>query len=263
MATTPKKALTPKQQAEREIRKEISKQKKRIRQQIRRIEKRGYTVPANIIPPMPKHPTEKTLSRLQKITSDYLYKKAVYTSPEGVTMKGTERRKMERSEAAKRAAETRRQFYEKVKTPEEAGSPPPPPAPEPEPQTGYEWYGPEESFVVYWRIQDQIEEWTPSPFWSRELTQFKEHDHQRLKNIFNDAIIKEGWKTVARRIQDNALDIQDIVDRVLYSSGSAYRDTGREGINQDLNRFSSILNNRPLTVQESAEFTEFGEIVGE
>lgn len=262
MAITPKKALTPKQQAERQIRKEISKQKKRIRQQIRRMEKRGYTVPANIIPPTPKHPTEKTLSRVQKITSDYLYKKAVYTSPEGVTMKGTTRRKMERSEAAKRAAETRRKFYETVKTPEEAG-PPPPPTPAPKPPAGEEWTGPEEAFVVFWRIQDQIEEWTPSPFWSLELTQMKEHDHQRLKNIFNEAINKEGWETVARRIQDYALDIQDIVDRVLYSSGSAYRDTGREGINQDLNRFSSILNNRPLTVQESAEFTEFGEIVGE
>lgn len=257
MATSPKKALTPKQQAEREIKKEISKQRKRIRQQIRRMEKRGYTVPADIIPPTPKHPTEKTLSRLQKITADYLYKKAVYTSPEGVTVKGTKRRKMERSEAAKRAAETRRKFFEKVKKPEEAG-PPPEPGP-----TGIEWYGPEESSVVFWRIQEQIEEWTPSPFWTRELTQLKEHDYQRLKNIFNDAIAKEGWETVARRIQDYALDIQDIVDRVLYSSGSAYRDTGREGINQDLNRFSSILNNRPLTVQESAEFTEFGEIVGE
>lgn len=257
MATTPKKALTPKQQAEREIRKEITKQKKRIRQQIRRMEKRGYTVPANIIPTMPKHPTEKTLSRLQKITSDYLYKKAVYTSPEGVTVKGTARRKMERSEAAKRAAETRRKFYEKVKKPEEAG-PPPEPGP-----TGDEWEGPEESFVVYWRIQEQIEDWSPNPFWSRELTQIKEHDHQRLKNIFNEAKNTEGWETVARRIQDYALDIQDIVDRVLHSSGSAYREIGREGINQDLNRFSAILNNRPLTVQESAEFTEFGEIVGE
>lgn len=250
MATKQKKALTPKQQVEKEIKKEIGKQRKRIRQAIRRLEKRGYSVPENILPPTPKHPTEKTLSRLTKITTDYLYKKSVYISPEGVTMKGTERHKMERSEAAKRAAETRRKFYEEPKGPNTA---------EPGGYGDGVIEEPEETYVALWRIQEMIDEWEPNPLWSQELTVMKAQDVYRLSNLLQSAIRNEGEDAVAQRVQDNALDIQDIVERVLHSSGSAYRELGREGINQDLNRFAALISGRPLNVQESAQYTEFGE----
>lgn len=57
-----------------------SKQLKRIKQFIRRAEKRGYIFSENVIPPVPKRITPASVRRLQRITPEKLYKKAAYVS---------------------------------------------------------------------------------------------------------------------------------------------------------------------------------------
>ena len=57
-----------------------SKQLKRIKQFIRRAEKRGYIFSENVIPPVPKRITPASVRRLQRITPEKLYKNAAYVS---------------------------------------------------------------------------------------------------------------------------------------------------------------------------------------
>ena len=86
------------------------KQVKRLKQAIRRAEHRGYVIPENIIPPQPKRITKKSVERLQKITPTEIYKKSVRVDFEtGELIPGEIARAQERSEAAKKAARTRKE----------------------------------------------------------------------------------------------------------------------------------------------------------
>lgn len=97
---------------------EYQKQRRRIQRSIRRLEKRGY-VTQDILPKIPKNVTEASIRRLQKIDIKEIYKKSVKLDYEtGEITPGTLARSKERSESAKKAAETRRRKWEnKFKTP--------------------------------------------------------------------------------------------------------------------------------------------------
>lgn len=89
---------------------DYSKQVKRLKQAIRRAEKRGYIIPDDIIPEKPKRVTRKTVERLKKIKTEELYAKAEKLDIEtGELIPGETARKLERSEAAKKGARTRRE----------------------------------------------------------------------------------------------------------------------------------------------------------
>ena len=88
---------------------EYKKQVKRLKQAISRLEKRGYIFHEDIIPEKPKRITRKTVERLKKIKTIDLYEKAEKLDIEtGELIPGTEARKRERSEAAKKSAKTRK-----------------------------------------------------------------------------------------------------------------------------------------------------------
>lgn len=91
------------------IKDDYMKQRRRIQRAISRMEKGGYILPENVLPPIPKRITRASVRRLEKITSDVLYKKSRYVDIEtGEIVSGTVARDRKRSEAAKKAAETRR-----------------------------------------------------------------------------------------------------------------------------------------------------------
>lgn len=251
------KKPTKKEIRQRELRREAQKQIRRIRQFVRRAEKRGYTFPSNIVPTLPKTVTEKTIERLDKMRPEQLYKKAVYTSPEGTKVKGTKRAAQERSEAAVKAAETRKArtragYYE-----QRPDLTPDPPAEPGAPAAGT----PQEDRLTIENLKASLESWDIRTTWSTELQQYKQSDKSRLQNLFNKALAENGEARVAQNIRDNNDELQEIVQNVLFSSGSVYHDIGREGINKDLARFFAILMGRPLNQQESMELTEFGEEV--
>ena len=88
---------------------EINKQLRRIKALIKRAEKRGYTFPDYKPPKVPTRVTKKTLEKFKKVTPEYIYKKAKYTLPDsGKTITGTQARKIERSSASKKAAQSRK-----------------------------------------------------------------------------------------------------------------------------------------------------------
>lgn len=93
---------------------EYKKQVKRLKQAIRRSEKRGYIVPENILPKQPKRVTTKSVERLKKITTKEIYAKSEKLDFEtGELIPGEVARKQEKSESAKKAAKTRKAKKEK------------------------------------------------------------------------------------------------------------------------------------------------------
>lgn len=86
------------------------KQVKRLKQAVRRAEKRGYIIPDDIIPEQPKRITRKSVERLKKITTKEIYAKSEKLDFEtGELIQGEVARKAERSAASKKAAQTRRE----------------------------------------------------------------------------------------------------------------------------------------------------------
>lgn len=105
-----KKKLTP-------LQREYGKQRKRIQQAIKRAEKRGYILEKEILPPIPKKITTQSVKRLSKIDTNKIYENSVKLDTEtGEITPGKVARKQERSEAAKKAARTRKEVrYNEVR----------------------------------------------------------------------------------------------------------------------------------------------------
>lgn len=87
-----------------------SKQIRRIKQFIRRAEKRGFHFNENVLPKRPNRITQASVRKLAKLTPDKLYEKAEYASPlsYGEIVPAIEGLKLERSARAKKATETRK-----------------------------------------------------------------------------------------------------------------------------------------------------------
>lgn len=89
---------------------DYKKQVKRLKQAVRRAEKRGYIIPNDIIPEQPKRITRKSVERLKKISTKEIYAKSEKLDFEtGELIPGEVARKQERSEAAKKSAKTRKE----------------------------------------------------------------------------------------------------------------------------------------------------------
>ena len=89
---------------------EYDKQVKRIKQFVRRAEKRGFIFPDNVIPNKPKRITKASVRKLSKITPKELYKKAEYggEASEGEIVSAKEGLELERKARAKKSAQTRK-----------------------------------------------------------------------------------------------------------------------------------------------------------
>lgn len=88
---------------------EYNKQVKRLKQAVRRAEKRGYIIPDTIIPEKPKRVTRKAVEKLKQITTTEIYSKSEKLDFEtGELIPGDVARKIERSISAKKAAKTRK-----------------------------------------------------------------------------------------------------------------------------------------------------------
>lgn len=84
------------------LQKAYSKAVKLYKAQVRRMEKRGYTVKAKL-PPKPKKITEASVRRVEKAQKT-LYEKSEYVTPEGEVLTGGRAQRRLRKESAKKAA---------------------------------------------------------------------------------------------------------------------------------------------------------------
>lgn len=96
--------------------KDYNRQVKRILDFWKRAEKRGYEFNKKGVITHPKKITKSSVERLKKFTANALYKKSKYRIPNtDILIKGTEGRKYERSKAAKKGWEIRKNFHAKRK----------------------------------------------------------------------------------------------------------------------------------------------------
>lgn len=96
-----KRKLTPFQQQYR-------KERRRIQNTIKRLEKQGYVLPDDLLPSAPKKVTQASINRLKKITTEAIYKKSVRLDIEtGEITPGIVARDKARSQRAKKAGRSR------------------------------------------------------------------------------------------------------------------------------------------------------------
>lgn len=108
-----------------DILREYRKERKRVRDLIRRMKKRGYIDLDDVLPPIPKKITEGSVRRLKEITPKKLQEKAQYVASGGQVVSGTRGRWMERQRAAKKISETLKKKAREAKQPEKAEAPAP------------------------------------------------------------------------------------------------------------------------------------------
>ena len=271
-----------------EKQKEYDKQAKALEQKLKNkaksINKRGYTIPEELFPEKPKKRLksylEKLAERIENIY-DYIY----YVNPKtGEYSTGTQRRGAERRKAAEKAAQTRHEkqqiqeidkfnreyeeFREKYRDQIESdeyfdfnvrdespfAKPPKKKKRKPDYRDAtpedYETL-PQEAVIIFDRIYAEIEKWQPDPRWSSQLSEIKREDTNQLRSIIDGAVTELGREQVIRNMADHAVEFEALCMEVMYVSGSNMRETGREGIRQDLAYISEWVWGRPLTVWES------------
>lgn len=84
---------------------QYQKERKRVQALVKRAQERGYLVPKDFVPAIPKKITAASVSRLKKLTPDALYKKSEHLDYEtGEVIPGRLARQQERVAAGKKAA---------------------------------------------------------------------------------------------------------------------------------------------------------------
>lgn len=97
---------------------EYNKQVRRIKNFIKRAEKRGYEFNEDILPKTPKRITKQAIKRLENLKPNQLYAKAEFLDTStGEMLKGTKGRKLEWQRASEKAKQTRQRNKSKKKKP--------------------------------------------------------------------------------------------------------------------------------------------------
>lgn len=291
---------------------EYKRERRRIQQLIRRASKRGYIFGEDILPQRPEVVKYEDVQRLKRLTPERLYKKATFKSASGSEIQGTEARKIERSLAAQKAAETRLErvrsgFYQfkeqmgegavsrtdvvlanaenaivmvdpTVNTDLSSTG-------EVEPVEEYNYQTTSEATDtqkydtskytqqkaqkfgdkteteakqnIVEDIQNKIDNWSEKSFWSEGLAEAKSKDRATLMNIFTRAKMELGREGLAKRLEQSAIDINELIESILYDSGKQegnFKD-GRTQVNANITRFAEIVKGHALNVDESIALT--------
>lgn len=215
------------------VRSEYNKERRRIQNFLRRAEKRGYIDTEDILPPVPKTVTQASVRRLKKLTANELYKKMKFVDREtGAIYSGTRGREIEREQAGKKAARTRkenkeaeRQFWDGVQ----------PVAPTP---SGSDVYNgplpPSGGEIIYDNIVEEIIRRLTEPISAEAVSfyygrKFKRGANimeivrkraQELVDFIENLTKKDGKSAIGWRLQDHAMEIQQYIDMLLYASSS-------------------------------------------
>lgn len=227
--------------------KEQARHLKRIRQFIKDAEKRGYhfydtKIPKNlskikvgiedyVIPKTVKNPTAVTVKRLEKITKEYLYERALWIDPETDSVyTSTEGRRIERSRAAKKGAETRKK--------NKRNRPQPPPIDPP-----YE--------RIFDRVRGYLELLQNATTGWPAMDSFKQERGRYLVGFLDDCI--EAAELVGRlfeyseHLNAKAEEISRLVDATLPESK-------QEVVESNVGGMLNILNEGAITPAQSAAY---------
>lgn len=214
-----KKRKTPK------VRAEYNKERRRIQNFLRRAEKRGYIGTENILPPVPKNVTQASVRRLKKLTANELYKKMKFVDREtGVIYSGTRGRELEREQAGKKAARTRKENKEAEREFWDGIMHEPGPV-EPGPSGGEIIYDNIVEEIIR-RLTEPVSEEAISFYYGRKfkrgsnLMETVRKRAQELLDFIENLTKKDGKSAIGWRLQDHAMEIQQYIDMLLYASSS-------------------------------------------
>lgn len=114
--------------------------------------------------------------------------------------------------------------------------------------------------LTFDNVYSRLSEYEPQSYWGEWFNNVKREDTEKARNILNHAIVKIGIDNVARNIQANALEIDDLIDRIKYGSGGGEKyDTYRSEVKADLVKLQELLLGRKLSLTESIYWTEVSE----
>lgn len=183
---------------------DYSKQVKRIKQFIRRAEKRGYQFSEDVLPQKPKRVTQASVRKLAKLTPEKLYKKAAYggLASEGEIVPATEGVKLERSLRAKKAAETRK--YRLSEPTQESTNTP-----------GFE---PPENLLEF-GISNVIVQNFKS-----QILHFPKEIADKIIALINTLVTEQGIEDVAYSLQHMPMQFYEYINRQGYDSNAAIQE---------------------------------------
>ena len=213
---------------------EYRKQVKRLKQAVRRAEKRGYIIPDNIIPEQPKRITRKSVERLKKITTEEIYKKSEKLDFEtGEMIPGEVARKQERNEAAKKAAKTRKNKANN--TPENTNT-----------------YYP--TFSIIDVIRERIIELTREAKPDIPIEQRK----NELLSIFDDTVTmySDNITEYELYLKNNEPEIADLLNVIIYDSDA-------EKVSYSFVRLGRLLNTQSLSPTQAEGLSLMSEYYNE
>ena len=217
--------------------KQYMRERRRIQSWLRRAASRGFETQYKL-PAIPKRITEASIRRLAKITPDYLYKKSVWVSPETAEIfEGEQARKAQRQFVRQTKQKTAEIKAEATK-PEEL---------------------PKFNDIVLSNIESEISNWQARAYWTPGLMDAKERERNKAQRILQGAINKLGREQVARNLEGNAFELNNIIANILYGSGKIegnFKDS-RTQVNEDLVRFRNICYaDEAITQREAIELSE-------
>lgn len=200
----------------KELLNEYRKERKRVRDLIRRMKKRGFIDLDDVLPPIPKKITAGSVRRLQEITPRKLQEKARYVKPGGEIVSGRAGRLYEIKQASKKAAATqkkKRQTEKAKEAPapeqpeskeEKTASPPPGPS------------GPSEKDIIIKRIQDFIGNYEDeNPEGAREILD----EFNRVVSEQNDK--EDGGEGFLTKLKEKEEELCLEIDMALYYKKSS------------------------------------------
>lgn len=209
-------------------------QVKRLKQAVKRAEKRGYIVPDNIIPERPKRITRKSVERLKKVTTKDIYAKAEKLDIEtGELIPGETARKLERSEAAKKGAKTRKNKDNK---------------PAENPDTYYP------TFSIIDVIRERIIELTRKGKPDIPIEQRK----NALLSIFDDTVTmySDNISEYELYLKNNEAEIAELLDVITYDSDA-------EKVSYSFARLGRLLNTQSLSPAQAEGLSLMSEYYNE
>lgn len=212
------------------IKEQYMQERRRIQNFIRRAEKRGYIVPKDLLPKIPKRVTKASIRRLQKLDAKSIYDKSTYVSREtGEVVSGRKGRAIERTKAAKKGAETRKRKAAAIKA-----------------------AIPREADIILENLREQLETFMPSISATRYQQEQQVNHRDLLMGALDDAIDELGEDVVAQNIKKHSSELSDLIETALYTAYDNVMKTS-------LVEFYNILHDDAMSTETNIELSTLEE----
>lgn len=227
------KRLTPNQKAwEKEI--------ARIERFMKKASRRGYVFNEYIIPARPARITKKRLSALKSMRGMKLYEQSRYYTPTGAIIPGSS------GPAYEKALKSQISKTKIKKYPTEAQI------------VRDNLKKLLARFSSFAELMDLIDSWSPKSGWSEEFTRLKREDKDKAKNIINGQIREQGAEVIARRVQEHADEIIDLVWYIIYGASGKEKDNG-DYMQSQITHLATLLKGGSLTPEEARNLHDIAE----